>query len=110
LLLNNKIKIEKVNQKENLIIEKETENESYKNKNTFEIKQVKEIKKEIINEIKNEKPIKGNLTKNEITSNLLLFIIVHPIYNYYLLFYILFIIIIYFNPYIYLLYYFTFDL
>ena len=66
MLLNNKIKIEKVNQKENLIIEKETENDSYKNKNTIEIKQEKEIKKEIINEIKNEKPIKGNLIKDEI--------------------------------------------
>ena len=66
LLLNNKIKIEQVNQKQNLIIEKETHNESHKNKNSIEIKQEKEIKKEIINEIKNEKPVKGNLIKNEI--------------------------------------------
>ncbi len=66
LLLNNKIKIEQVNQKQNLIIEKETHNESHKNKNSIEIKQEKKIRKEIINEIKNEKPIKGNLIKNEI--------------------------------------------
>ena len=64
LLLNNKIKNEKVNEKENLIIEKETENDSYKNKNTIEIKQEKEIKKESLY----DKIIKEN-DNNNIISN-----------------------------------------
>ena len=65
-LMNNKIK----NQKDNLIIEKKTDNELCKNNNLIEIKKEKEKKKKPFFEIKKENEIKSENLKNEVKKDI----------------------------------------